>query len=303
MATIPMFQTPKTPDAWHRVTAPGGYEVWRLEAEDAKSDLRMVARLWNGSPTDWEYRRAYERYLRHPTRRRPPVPGDCIGAELTVWRGGRVWGDIVTRASALAASAERVEVRIGATELLAVEGGLKLVAAEGGVEGEWTFHTLGSATGWEGSFPSRAIARAEHRWLVPAASYNVEGVIRVGNDQQTMSGRGFHDHMYGTGPMGDGMRRWLRGRAVLGGRVLMFQVADARRGGAAEGILLEMEGDGVREVGRMFEQKGAGDWPMEMEFGGRLRLSDPREVGRGWVEYTAAAGGDVGRGLCEIVRL
>jgi hypothetical protein len=299
-----MFQIPRALNAWHRVTAPGGYEVWRLEAEDGAGELRMAARLWEGSPSDREYRRACERYLRRPTRQRPPVPGDCIGASLTVWRGGRVWGEFCSRAGTFAASGERVEVRVGANELVEVDGGLKLVMKGGNVEGEWTFRSLETVAGWEGVFPSRAIARAEHRWLLPAGAYGVEGVIRVGGERLTMSGRGYHDHLYGTGPMGERVRYWIRGRVTLEGRTVAFAVAYPRRSGAGvEAVLIEADGAGVRQLLEEFDQKGPGDRPAEMAFGRALKLGNPRDLGGKWVEYDAMAGGEAGRAVCEIVEL
>jgi hypothetical protein len=299
-----MFQITRTPDAWHRVTAPGGYEVWRLEAEDEAGGVRMAAVLWQGSPTDRAYRRAYERYLRRPTRQSPPVPADCVGASVTVWRGGRVWGEFSTSAETFAASDERVELRIGANELVEVDGGLKLVAKGAQVEGEWTFRTLGNAPRWEGTFPPRAIARAEHRWLVPAGGYAVEGVIRVGGDRLTMSGRGYHHHLYGTGPLGEGVRRLVRGRVMLEGRTIAFAVAYPRRSGVAvEAIVVESDGGGVRQLVEKFESKGPGDHPAEMRFGRALTLGNPRGVGGKWVEYDAVAGGETGMAVCEILEL
>jgi hypothetical protein len=304
MATLPMFQMPETSDAWHRVTAPGGYEVWRVEAEDEKGDVRMAAALWAGSPTDRVYRRAYERYMRRPTRQRPPVPGDCSGATVTVWRGGRLWCEISTRAEAFAASDERVEVRVGGNELVEVDGGLKLVVGEGAVAGEWTFWSPKSSAVWEGSFPSRVMTRGEHRWIVPAGAYRVEGAMRVGRERLAMSGRGYHDHWYGTGPLGEGMRRWMRGRLLLEERTVAFAVGYPRRSGVeVEGLIIEADGSGVRAFAEKVVQKGAGDWAEEVEFGARLRLRQPRGMLGNWVEYEAVAGGEVGRAVCEMIAL
>jgi hypothetical protein len=224
---------------------------------------------------------------------------------VTVWRGGRVWGEISTRAEAFGASDERVEVRVGGHELVEVDGGLKLVVKEGPVEGEWMLRTPVGSAGWEGVFPSRAIARAEHRWLVPAGGYAVDGVVRVCGERVMMSGRGYHDHLYGTGPLGEGVRRWMWGRVMMEGRTIAFAVAHPRRGGAeVEVMVVEADGGGsVRQLVAGFEQKGRRDRPVEMSFGRALKLSNPRDLGGTWVEYDAVAGGETGVAVCEILEL
>ncbi len=70
MPTIPMFTPTPVPDAWHAVTAPGGYEWWYFDAED-RPDLRVVAILFEGFVFHPGYLRAYARYRRRPTRGGP----------------------------------------------------------------------------------------------------------------------------------------------------------------------------------------------------------------------------------------
>ena len=68
MPVLPLFQTPAHPDAWHRVTAPGGYEWWYFDGEDHSGRFQFVATWFQGFPLHPDYLRRYHRYRRAPTR-------------------------------------------------------------------------------------------------------------------------------------------------------------------------------------------------------------------------------------------
>ena len=59
MAVIPLYTPPSCPDAWHQVIAPGGYEWWHFDAEDAATDTQLVASFYDGDIFDREYWRRY----------------------------------------------------------------------------------------------------------------------------------------------------------------------------------------------------------------------------------------------------
>ena len=48
MPTLPLLTLSSSPDAWHNVTAPGGYEWWYFDAEDVANDRQVVAILLDG---------------------------------------------------------------------------------------------------------------------------------------------------------------------------------------------------------------------------------------------------------------
>src|SRR3954449_8606982 len=85
MPVLPLFDAPIEPDAWHRVTAPGGYEWWHFDAEDEAGETRGGARIYDGHAVHPRYVRAYRRYLKRPTRRTPPMAVDFPCAELAVY--------------------------------------------------------------------------------------------------------------------------------------------------------------------------------------------------------------------------
>ena len=77
MPTIPMFIPPTVPDAWHQVSAPGGYEWWYFDAEQTDGDLRIVIILFQGFVFHPGYLRQYAKFL-PPADRSPPRPGRRI---------------------------------------------------------------------------------------------------------------------------------------------------------------------------------------------------------------------------------
>jgi hypothetical protein len=89
MPSIAMYEPPATPDAWHRVMAPGGYEWWYFDAEDAATDTQVVAIFLEGFVFHTGYLRAYARFVRNPTAAPPPLPGDWPCVYLCVYRAGR----------------------------------------------------------------------------------------------------------------------------------------------------------------------------------------------------------------------
>src|SRR5438552_19100904 len=67
MPTLPLYTSTSVPDAWHNVTAPGGYEWWYFDAEDVANDRQIVAILLDGFVIHAGYLRAFARYRRWPT--------------------------------------------------------------------------------------------------------------------------------------------------------------------------------------------------------------------------------------------
>src|SRR4051812_10037182 len=124
MPVLPLFDAPADADAWHHVTAPGGYEWWYFDTEEfaadgASSGVQVVAAFFEGFVFHPEYLRRYNSYLRRPTRPRPPVPGEYPCTYLAVYEGGRVLAQFMTQypPDAFAVSADRPDVRIGSNTL------------------------------------------------------------------------------------------------------------------------------------------------------------------------------------------
>jgi len=108
----------------------------------------------------------------------------------------------------------------------------------------------------------------------------------------------------------------LRGRALLGDRVLAFQVHDRRRRPGTEAWLIEADTSGVRRLhtagAESRLQFGSGEiqeLPEEVTIqvagGDGLRLSQPRVLdGRDdhtWAVFSASVGSTRGDAVCEVV--
>lgn len=114
MPVIPLYETPVHPHAWHRVTAPGGYESWSFVAEDTRG-LRIEISLFDGDPFNPAYRAAYTRYRRRPTRVAPPVPRDFPALRASLGEGKALLWQAAPAlpAGAFAASVSPSEIRVG----------------------------------------------------------------------------------------------------------------------------------------------------------------------------------------------
>src|SRR5688572_20449404 len=114
---LPMARAAGHPWAWHQVFAPGGYEWWHFDAVSDDGATLVVAEFFDGDPFDADYRRRYERFVRQPTRRAPPLPPEYRGVSLAVYREGKRIGGFHRRAPGVdfEASGERPFMRMGAS--------------------------------------------------------------------------------------------------------------------------------------------------------------------------------------------
>ena len=85
--TIELLQHPPIPDAWHNITAPGGYEWWYFDAEEprrsaARRDAVRRLRVSSALPAPVFALRATPGALRRrAARNSPPRISRCITAE------------------------------------------------------------------------------------------------------------------------------------------------------------------------------------------------------------------------------
>src|SRR5688572_30166439 len=126
--TIPLYTRPAHPDAWHHVRAPGGYEWWYVDADDARHDRRLVAALFQGFPFHPRYLREYVRYRRFPTGVRPPLPQQYPFVYVALHDGGAVRFQFLTRFAPheFDASTDGPEVSIGPNQMTRANDGTEL---------------------------------------------------------------------------------------------------------------------------------------------------------------------------------
>ena len=334
MPTLPLLNPDAAPDGWHDVRAPGGYEWWYFDAEDAATDTQVVAIFLDGFVFHPAYLRRHFAYLRRPTRVPPAVAGDFPCAYFVVYRGGRVLHQFMTQYAPadFAATAGGPDVRIGPNRLTAADGSLHLTMSGSPWHLTWqgpktsrdqtlsadlTFRPRLPHAPAERPFFSRELAGADHHWVLANPLCDVAGTVRcgggAGGEAIDFTGRGYHDHNYGTGPIGPGLRRWVWGRVLFENRAVTFHHATPRdRSLSDETHVLEA----TAAAARGFATKPAVDWsmrslasmnlayPRSLEFGEILSLRNPRVVDAApfylRLIYDAVSRGERGRAFCEV---
>jgi len=345
MPTLDLF-TPRPAhlaDASHDVRAPGGYEWWYFDAEDPATDTQIVAIFLHGFVFHPGYLRAFYRYQNSPTRYAPPVPSDYVCAYFIVYRAGKILHQFMTQypATEYAASRDRPEVRIGPNTF-----------SVGSSDARSPFHLSLSGTPWkltgrgpktlagqelsarlnftprfaqpadERRFFSRAMTGADHHWVVANPLCDVTGTISLAGltDNQTIefTGQGYHDHNYGTGPIGPGLKRWVWGRAFFendgSGRVVTFHFARPRDTTLPDELHLTEADTHARTDHAPDPASVLVDWsgrsklllayPRTLVLGDVMNLSNPRVIDDQpfylRLVYDAVSRGKPGRAFCEV---
>jgi hypothetical protein len=288
MATLELFDPLplSRADHWHRVGAPGGYEWWEFDALDDVNGMRIVVRFHDGFVFDSEYARRYDAYRRRPTVHLPPVPRQYPCVQFTIFENDSVVAGNTVR---FAEGAFQVDAMTGAihigTNLLELRDGETSVQFQGGdvaVSAEMTFKSRFSALALEKTiFPDEI--GTQHRWILPQPRCDVEGQIRLNGRQVRFGGLGYHDHYFGTRPIGPPVRQWLRGRAILPDRTVAFHVCTDHASGMNQYFVVAA--DDMHAM-RIKDLKCSCDWnrrtwrgltfPSAVNFGEFLVLRRPR---------------------------
>ncbi len=236
-----MYTKPQHPDAHHRVKAPGGYEWWYVDAASSDSRTHVVAILFDGYCFHPGYLRTHARFLRRPTKTNPALPSDYPCAYLAVYRDGKLHRQFLTQVppDQFEASTTEPRVRVGRSSLVPTGDGLRLFMAGT----PWTLTARGpqliekeslgcdltltptpAVVPEERIFLSRGMTGQHHGWIPAAPRCAVRGTVAG----EAFDGVAYHDHNYGTGPLGDGLRRWVWGRVFTKSRLLSFHLAEPR---------------------------------------------------------------------------
>lgn len=302
---LDLFTRPAVADGGHAVMAPGGYEWWYFDAEDTKQNIQIVGILLDGFVFHAGYLRQYTRFMRRPTKVNPPTAADFPCAYLCIYKDGKLLSQFMCQyaAGSFRAAADRVDVRVGPNRFFKNEDGTITVELEGVpwiltargpihhkdrlLSAKLTLRPRISHEAVERVFLSRQMTGAAHHWVVADPMCAFSGKVELsgpGGYSLALAGSAYHDHNYGTAPIGDGLSRWIWGRAFFSGgeglrdEVLAFHFARPKDDRLADEIhvLHGVAGDGVAEGGA-----GGGGG-----FGDGGSLTD-LPAGRAWGEFDA----------------
>jgi carotenoid 1,2-hydratase len=339
MRQVELIDRTAAADGWHDVRSPGGYEWWYFDAQDPRTDTQVVAIFMEGFIFHPGYLRQHKAWRRKPTKGPPPTAGDFPCAYLCVYRGGKIWKQFFTQfpASAFHASSRSADVSIGDVNTIRPADGSLVLSLSGhpwnlsmrgpvthrdqALSASLTFSPASRTDPIERRFLSADMTGAEHQWVLVHPKCAVSGSITLSGpgvgEQIDFDGTGYHDHNYGLAPIGDGLRRWMWGRAVCGDRVVTFHHAEpSDRSGPCESHLIECTSSGANDIAAA----GRLDWslrcrpammlsyPAVAEFTGEsgevLSLSNPRVIDPApfymRLTYDAVSRGERGTALCEI---
>ncbi|MGC4031742.1 MAG: hypothetical protein QM754_08415 [Tepidisphaeraceae bacterium] len=277
--------------------------------------------------------RAYKKFLKQPTKTLPPLPDDYVCVYLVVYRGGRILTQIMKQvpATGYAAATDGVDVRIGKSTLqkrdgrigVHVEGAPWKLTSRGPITlvdqtlaADLVFTPTTPDTPHERPFLSREMTGADHHWVIANPVCEVAGEVKVtGADGSaietiTFRGRGYHDHNYGTAPLGPGLKNWAWGRAISGNRGVTFHYAvpqDQSLPPESHLVIADEHGTVTSDAKPIisFDRKtslglaypSTADWP------GVMRLAKPRVIDASpfylRLQYDADLNGEKTTAFCE----
>lgn len=338
MPTLPLFTPNPIADASHAVRAPGGYEWWYFDAEDSATDTQLVAIYLHGFIFHPGYLRAYARYKRRPTKTSPPLPDDFACMYFVVYRGGRILTQMITQvpAAQYRAAVDKTDVAIGPSTLTRDASGLRLridgtpwkltgqgpkTLTDRRLHADLTFAPRLPHAPTERRFLSHAMTQADHHWVIADPLCEVSGSVHIdptetsaGNagagETIAFTGRGYHDHNYGTAPIGPGLAKWVWGRSIVEGRVATFHYAAPRdKALPPESHLVIADANGVIDSAvppdiRFDRRTALGlAYPSQATWPGVMTLTNPRVIDAApfylRLQYDADLNGQRTTAFCE----
>ncbi|GIW77595.1 MAG: hydroxyneurosporene dehydrogenase [Phycisphaerae bacterium] len=341
MDVVPLYlPNPVSPDYSHQVRIPGGYEWWYFDAEDPHTDTQLVAIFLHGFVFHPGYLRAHSRFMKNPTRYAPAIPDHFPCMYLCIYRNGRILHQFMNQYAPADyhAFSDQLDVRIGPNRLIGQSDGLILDLSGIPWELTWqgpktfpsrclqaqlSFTPNFSHPPVERIFLSRQMTGADHHWIIANPHCLVRGTLRLiehntEKEQIDFTGLGYHDHNFGTGPLGPGLKRWIWGRAILHNRVLTFHYAVPHNPSLPNEVhLIEGSEDGFRELQVRHTESDWIGWsktglryPKKLAFhasnrpGTTLELTNPRLIDVSpfymRISYDARIEGEPTSAFCEV---
>jgi hypothetical protein len=281
----------------------------------------MTATFHQGYVFHPEYLRAYRKYRRRPTRNTPPTPAQFPCFCFALYRGGEIVSQFINQypAGALKAATDRLDVSVGSNLLLANEDGSRelTIGGDRGVSAHFRFIPRMTHEVLDRMILPRSWSKADHHWVISNPLCDVSGQIDLTDSASgkvtplLMNGRGYHDHHYGTGPIGPGLKRLMSGRVLMDDHALLFHFAQPRDVNQPDDIhMIEADSFGSRELP---VDRFNADWSRKTKSflrypawveAGAIQLVNPRVIDATpfsiCLIYDASVRGASGQAFCQI---
>ncbi|MFG0330508.1 MAG: hypothetical protein ACF8PN_11490 [Phycisphaerales bacterium] len=220
-----------------RLTAFGGYELWRVAAFD-RSRTGVIVSFFRGDPFDADYRqRVFDGRAGRAVESASMRPSSYPAVEIVVFSKGQ----LVAHSHAMAPPGAFAEaatnenpwwIRVATDQFQAEGGGWRLVASgvgrrlgldgvrrpgptpDGAIRVELNVQPAFSTTTVQRASAPDSPSGARHDWLLACPSAVVSGEVEfrsaLGRVERLRaeSWRGSVEHLWGSGPFGEGFRRW-----------------------------------------------------------------------------------------------
>jgi hypothetical protein len=267
---IPLYDSPPSPDAWHRVRAPGGYEWWHFDAEDAQHDRRLVVTFYDGYVFDPTYQRCYAAFRRQPTRHSPPLPSEFPCVEVALYENGQARFSKKLTAGKFVGSDDSPALAIGDNRVEKLGYSLRISLRDDSLSVQMTFTPKFSHAPIE-------LLLDGHHWIVADPLCDVDAKIQFFGEAIEFRGRGFRDHHFGTAPP----PRSRQGRVLLDDAMCVFRISPSP-------ILIEADESGM--------------WQTQLiQLDQAISLSNPRALDSSRMIYDAIWRGRAAKALCTII--
>jgi hypothetical protein len=309
MPTIPLYSQPATPDGWHAVRAPGGYEWWHFEAGPPVGTSRVIVDFFNGNPFSPAYRKACRKFKRNPTLVKPPVPSDFSQVRVALFRDAKLVRTFGT-GETFVGSPDRLHGRIGESSF-EVNDNREIIVRAGSKDSvlvELRFCYVSPYANEYELVP-------DLRWIPTALRCDVYGQVHLGGEVIPHAGWGVATHYVSLVPPQAIATDWFRGSVMFDDATWVFHkfglveptghaVLKAYRATLGEFESVELSKVDMEEQGGHLFRPG---YPLEMNFSDQLTLSNPRvlKATSRYVSlvYDASSLGQQAAAFCEVNRL
>jgi hypothetical protein len=307
---VPMYLQHAHPtNASHGVFAPGGYEWWHFDAEDPARGLYLAVEFFDGWPFHPIYRERYERYLRNPTRNAPPVGADYPCVSFAFYEREKCLAALITPFAprSMAASTGALDVRVG-DNFVVRDGNVIRINVHGvsrrGVPVRAYLLLQSAEHSHAKDFEVGRLSAGRHHWIPVAPVLEVEGQVHLGRQGQVIpfTGRGYHDHFYGTGGLATAADGQVRGRVLTEAGFLTFVIPKTREAGERACVVEARRGEfsEVTSEPLTLERAGVGGVPQSIRIGD-VSLDEPENLGWGPHGLRIAYNGGNVQAYCDFV--